>query len=198
MGPPTHDERSVIVDTGGELTMRGCAPGVSLDDFANILLTRETYRVAVQPSHVEEMEWVADACAARRDVVLYIDELDVWYPSYASLPCEGLRNMALTGRHYDQTVILVTHRPQNIHPILLSQSVLHVFPMTDARDRAAVRRHSTRPDLPGGLDPGALRVMERDAEGRTTLTEGARVDRHKVQVYTMRMPSGETFFPESS
>lgn len=191
MGPPRKDERTIIVDTVGELSLGGFAPRVEPDDVPEILLEHETYRFAVQPSDLETVEWLADGAAARRDIVLFIDELDVWYPHTGAMPCTGLLNMALTGRHYNQTAILVTHRPQNIHPTLLSQSVLYVFPMTDARDRAAIVQHSKRQECPRGIDPADLAILSHDAQGRITRTELARVDRKGIRRCELVLPSGD-------
>lgn len=157
------------------------------------MLSEESYRLAVQPSDLETVEYVVNACAAREDITFYVEELDVWLPSYAQLPCEGLRNVALTGRHYNQTGVLVTHRPQNIHPILLSQSVMYVFPMIDARDRAAIQRHSKRPDVPSGIDPADLHILERDEVHRITRTELARIDRYGATFLEMTLPDGNLF-----
>ncbi len=193
VGPPRNGERTIIIDTGGELAAGGFAPHATPEDVPGILLEHETYRFAVQPSDLDTVEWLADGAAARRDVTLFIDELDVWYPTYMNLPCEGLRNIALTGRHYNQTSILVTHRPQNVHPILLSQSVLYVLPMTDSRDRDAVVRHSKRPDCPSGIDPAELSVLAHDGHGFITRTEVARVDRYGVKRFELVLPSGDLF-----
>lgn len=185
-------ERLVIVDTGGEIAARGLVPAASVDTLRETMLSQESYRLACQPSDIETVEYIVDACAARSDITFMVDELDIWYPSYQNMPCEGLRNVALTGRHYGQTGILVTHRPQNIHPILLSQAVLFVFPMTDSRDREAVQRHSRRPSIPSGLDPAALEVLERDGlvVYRTQL---ARIDRYGAQILEMTLPDGCVF-----
>lgn len=191
VGPPRKGERTIIVDTGGELAAGGFAPRALPEDVPGILLEHETYRFAVQPSDIETVEWLADGAAARCDVTLFIDELDVWYPTHMNLPCEGLRNMALTGRHYNQKCVLVTHRPQNAHPILLSQSVLYVLPMTDARDREAVVRHSKRPSCPSGIDPIELSVLDHNGHGFITRTEVARIDRYEVKRFELALPSGD-------
>lgn len=169
----------------------GFAPAVSLEGAERILLEEPSYRFAVQPSDLEDVEWIADGFGVREDITFFIDELDVWYPHPSCLPCEGLRNMALAGRHHNQTCVLVTHRPQSIHHILLSQSVLYVLPMTDALDCAAVKKHSKRPNCPGGLDPSSLRILEENSVGYTVRTEIARVDRREVQVLEMSLPSGD-------
>lgn len=191
VGPPSPDERTIIVDTGGWLAASGFAPRASFDDAARLLANAPSYRFAAGPTCVEDAEWLIDAAAARWDTTLLVDELDVWYPTYGHLPCVGLRNIALTGRHYGQTGVVVTHRPQNIHPILLSQSVLYVFPMTDSRDCAAVVQHSRRAGAPDGLDPASLSILETDAQGRTLKTQVARVDRHGVSIYVLSLPSGD-------
>ncbi len=51
------------MDTGGELAAVGFAPSVSLDEFQRILLEETSYRVAVQPTSLDVVEWVIDACA---------------------------------------------------------------------------------------------------------------------------------------
>jgi hypothetical protein len=193
VGTASPGERTVLVDTGGWLAQCGFAPAVSIDDAQRILLQDPSYRFAVQPSDLETVEWLVNGCAARPDIVFMVDELDVWYPTHAALPCEGLRNVALTGRHHNQTGVLVTHRPQNIHPILLSQSVLYILPMTDARDCRAVIDHSKRPDCPGGVNPAMLSILECDARGRTIRTSVARVDRHGVRFLELHLPSGDLF-----
>jgi hypothetical protein len=191
VGLPTPDDRTVIIDTGGYLSQEGFAPCVSAEEAGRILLEEPTFRFAVQPPDLETVEWITDGCAARSDIVFMIDELDVWYPNTSFLPCAGLRNVALSGRHHNQTGVLVTHRPQNIHHVLLSQSVLYVFPMVDALDCAAVERSSKRPDCPGGLNPANLRILERNSVGYTVRTQVARVDRHAVRIFEMTLPSGD-------
>jgi energy-coupling factor transporter ATP-binding protein EcfA2 len=190
VGPPTPGEKTVIVDTGGWLAASGFAARASLEDAADAFRAAPSYRIAVNPSSAAEVEWLIDACAARWDTTVLVDELDVWYPTHAHLPCAGLRNIALTGRHYGQTAILVSHRPQNVHPILLSQSVLYVFPMTDSRDCRAVQQHSRRASCPDGVDPAGLAVVESDTDGRTLQTEVARIDRHGARRLVLSLPSG--------
>lgn len=193
VGPPSPGERTVVIDTGGWLAAGGFAPRLSIEALTETMLSEESYRLAVQPSDIETVEYVVNACAARNDITFYVEELDVWYPSYAQMPCEGLRNVALTGRHHNQTGVLVTHRPQNIHPILLSQSVMYVFPMVDSRDRKAVLDHSKRPDVPGGIDPGAIHILERDSAHRILRTELVRIDRFGATFLEMTLPDGNLF-----
>lgn len=184
-------ERLVVLDTLNELSSRGFVRGVDADEFQSTLLNQERYAVGIFPGDFERFAWVCEACAARRDITLAIDELDVWCPTTAHLPPQPLLNMSLTGGHYGQTLICITHRPVSIHHSILSQGILWVFPMFDANDRKTVMRHTTREGWPKGFDPVTLRTLRTNEQGHIKAVEVARITPTDVMVCAFDLESGE-------
>jgi len=171
--PPPR--KLVVVDTLGEFAQRGFARGVIVEEFRQILLTQDSYQIAVYPEGEDQFAYVCEAAAARRDITLAIDELDAWCPTATHLPPRAVLNMALTGGHYNQTLIVITHRPASIHHSIWSQGVIWVFPMFDANDCATVVKHTRRPNLLEGVDPSGLQPTRTNYAGWIEAVELARV-----------------------
>lgn len=183
-------DRLVCVDSLGEFAARGFAQAVTLDEYTHILTTRDTYRVAVRPYDFESFTYICDGAAARHDVTLAIDEIDLWLPHNAMMPPQGVLNMSLTGGHYGQTLVCVTHRPVCIHKAIKSQAVLWVFPMVDAVDCKTVLGDTRRLSCPEGIDPSQLQILRSDERGWIEAVEVARVDTTDVQLLSFDIRSG--------
>lgn len=184
-------DRLVCVDTLGELAARQFAHYATLDTFTATLLTEERYAVAVQPSDFEDFQYVCDGAAARRDVTLAIDEIDMWLPHNAMLPPQGVLNIALTGGHFGQSLIAVTHRPVTIHKSIMSQGTLWIFPMVDVRDCETVRNNTRRLSCPSGIDPSELEILRTDERGWIEAVQIARVTPTDVQVLAFDLQTGK-------
>lgn len=184
-------ERLVIIDTLGEWSRKGIVEGVSPEVFCRVLLSSESYRVGIYPPDERIFDWACEACAARSNITLAIEEMDRWYPTTVNLPNQAILDMALIGRHYGQSLIGIVHRPSCIHHSILSQSILWCFPMIDALDRKTVADHSRRMNAPRGVDPGELQVTEYSPEGYVLKTQVARVGRETVHVLEFDLKTGE-------
>lgn len=182
--------RLVVVDTLGEFAQRGFSHGVSVDEFRQILLTHDAYNVAVYPNGFDQLEYVCDAAAARRDITLAIDEMDVWCPSSVHTPPQSVLNMSLTGGHYNQTLMVITHRPAAIHHSIWSQGVIWVFPGYDARDCETIVRNTRRPNCLEGVDPSDLQPTRVDMRGWIEAVEVARVSPTEVQILEFDLQTG--------
>lgn len=180
----------MVVDTLGELSAKGLVKGVTADTFKETLLNHPSYAVGIYPEYEELFEWVCDAAAAREDITLAIDEIDMWLPSAVHAPPQSLLNMSLTGGHYAQTLICVTHRPVSIHHSIMSQGVLWVFPMFDTGDRKKVIDYTSRPNCPGGIDPADLEVLDRNEHGWIQAVQVARVSHEEVKVLAFDLRTG--------
>lgn len=183
-------KRLVVVDTLGELSRMGFVEGVDIEGFRDALLSRASYAVGIYPRTEETFGWVCDACAARSNITLAVEELDRWCPTTAHAPPESLVHMALVGGHYGQSLYCVVHRPVAIHHSILSQAILWAFPMIDSNDRRTVMMHSRRTNAPDGLDPGNLQVVESDERGYVQVTEVARIGHGDVQVLHFDLRTG--------
>lgn len=183
-------DRLVVIDTLGELSFDGFVEGVSPEEFRRVLLQSNTYHVGIAPHDADVLDWASQACAARRNITLAVDELDLWYPTAVSLPNHAINNIALTGRHYEQSFIGVVHRPSCVHHNILSQCTMWVFPMIDALDCQTVLRYSKRLNAPLGCDPSSLRVLEYSGQ-HVVRTEVARVGREGLQVLDFNLVTGE-------
>ena len=172
------------------MAAKGFARGVDIDEFTHTLLTKDSYSIAVRPEDFEEFEYICDGAAARPDVTLAIDEIDLWLPNPNMVPPRGVMNMSLTGGHHNQTLICVTHRPVAIHKSVFTQAVVWVFPMFDATDRKTVIDHTRRLSHPEGVDPGKLEILDTNERGWIKRVEVARVDVSDVKLCTFDIDSG--------
>jgi hypothetical protein len=171
-----------VIDTLRELQQRGDVQAVTLDEMREAMLRLDSYTLGVYPEGQEQFDYVCEAVAARRDITLAIDEMDAWFPTSTHLPPQSLLNLSLTGGHYGQQLICITHRPSAIHHSIMSQGVLWIFPMYDANDCKSVMSHTRRPGYPQGIDPQEIQPTELDANGWIVATHVARVSPVDVQV----------------
>jgi hypothetical protein len=171
-----NDQRLVVVDSVAEYAQTGLLPEVDPDQLRTLMTSDNPYRCAIVPDDIEEVHWIENAIAARRDVTLVIDEIDVWYPSSVHPVGEGIFHIARYGRHYNQRLITVAREHRALHPCYRSQGILWVFPL---RERGDVRYVE---EVTGGrVDARSLRVLQTD--GRHIIrTELARVDGTDVTI----------------
>lgn len=182
------------MDSLGEFAARGFAQAVSLDEFTTVLLradtTGESYALAPRPASYEDFEYICDATAARHGTTLAVDEIDLWLPHNATMPPQGVLNMALAGGHYEQTLMCVTHRPVTIHKSIKSQAILWVFPMVDDRDCETVLRDTRRLRHPEGVDPADLDILRVNEQDWIEAVQIARVTTTSVQLLDFDLDTG--------
>lgn len=175
-------KRLVVIDTLRELQQRGVVEAVTIDEMRHRMLTTDCYHLGVYPEGDEQFAYICEAVASRNDITLAIDEMDAWFPTSTHLPPQALLNIALTGGHYDQVLICITHRPSAIHHSIMSQGTLWIFPMYDANDCKSVMAHTRRPGNPSGLDPQTIQPIEMDHRGWTQVTELAKVTPTNIEM----------------
>lgn len=187
----------MVIDTLRELQQRGDVQAVTLEQMRDAMLKAESYSLGVYPQGQDQFEYVCDAVAARRDITLAIDEMDAWFPTSTHLPPQSLLNLSLTGGHYGQQLICITHRPSAIHHSIMSQGILWIFPMYDANDCKSVMSHTRRPGYPQGIDPQEIQPTELDSNGWIVATHVARVSPVDVQVLEFNVRECRLFRYES-
>jgi hypothetical protein len=187
-------DRLVCVDTVGEFAARGFADRVSLDEYTDILLhsdaTGAGFCVAARPEDFDDFAYICDGAAARPDVTLAIDEIDMWLPHNSMMPPRGVLNIATAGAHHGQSLLCVTHRPVSIHKSIKSQAVLWIFPVVDDTDRSTVLRDTRRLNHPQGVDPAQLEILRTNDTGWIEAVQIARVDTSDVQLLDFDLHTG--------
>jgi hypothetical protein len=171
-----RDQRLVVIDSIAENVQKGLLPEVDPEELRYIMRAEEAYRVAIVPETLEEVEWIADAVAARRNISLVVDEIDYWYPSSKHPVGRGFLNIARYGRHYNQQLVAVAREHSALHPSYRSQGILWVFPVRERGDVAYVQA------VTGGFQAHTLRVVQKDSAGHILRTEVARIDGTEVRV----------------
>ncbi len=184
-----EDRRLVVIDTLGEHTETGYVkPAETPEAFRQILLEADPdkpFRIGVYPGSESEFEWAVQAVAARRDIALFIDEIDYWYEDSRTTPSQALRNIVRYGRHDAQRLVVVARRPAAVHRSITAQSVLWVFPgITEPVDVEYI--HKVAPEL----DMSSLVVRETKGEFKI-VTDVARVEDGKVTVWRFNLETGK-------
>lgn len=189
----SNPKRLIVIDTLRELQQKGHVQSVTLDEMREIMLTKDSYRLGVYPEGEDQFDYVCEAVAARNDITLAIDEMDAWFPTSTHLPPQSLLNISLTGGHYGQELICITHRPSAIHHSIMSQGVLWIFPMYDANDCKSVMSHTRRPGNPNGINPQDVQPTELDGRGWIVATNVARVSQTDIQVLEFNVREGKLY-----
>lgn len=178
--------RLLVSDTLGEHSALGEL--VSVETLqARLSQNPDAYRFVHRPRDFDAAEWLEGVAAARPGITLFIDEVDMWYPSAANRPGEGLLALVRYGRHYDQGLVAVARRPAAMSREITSQATLWVYPMTEPRDRQYVR------DIVD-FDPIDLQILETSNEGFILKTELARIGLHGVEIGQFDLVAGQYTF----
>lgn len=183
--------RLLVVDTLGEHS-DNLARGASPEEIAGALGGDPTdYRLCLRPSGdadsaYGQVEWLERVAASRRGCCLFVDEIDRWYSSPSTPLGEGLFNLVQYGRHYDQSVVAVSRRPQRMPSDILSQATLWILPMPGRLERRVVMETS-------GFDPGLLDVVEKRGK-HNILVQLARYGTQGVERGVFNLETGTFYF----
>ena len=183
-----------MVDTLNELSMEGYVQGVDAHQLTQIMLNQSEYKIGIAPDDHDMLEYVCDAVAAREDISLVIDELDTWFPDSKTPPPDALVKIAMNGRHFDQDLFCITHRPVGIHRNIKSQAVFWIFPTLDETDCATIQKATRRPNLPQGIEPHMLQPTEvEQSTGHVLRTQVGRVSRTEAQILEFDLVTGKLY-----
>lgn len=122
----------LIVDT--LLEHGDLAPALELSELYQHAESNGAFRASVYPSTDEELAWLCDFAASRRDVSFAVDEYAFWWPSAVHRPPDGLLTMARTGRHFGQRLFLATQSPGALTKQVMDLAELWVLPLLGVRD----------------------------------------------------------------
>jgi energy-coupling factor transporter ATP-binding protein EcfA2 len=151
---PYLGPRIAIVDTLGEY--RGCASfsadGVSESlgrFFVRYQEPRNRWCVAVEgPQSERDFEWICRVVETLEEVVLVVDEANLYLDARRPVP-PALSRIVHVGRHYRQSLVVLTRRPADIPRLVTSQSMIISFACHEPRDLAYLGAFMSGVDLPG-------------------------------------------------
>jgi hypothetical protein len=171
----------ILVDT--MLEHGALAVPVDAHELYRRVLAGGPYRLALCPADVDTVDWCSRLAASQPGVTYVIDEYSYWYPSATCSPGPGLLALARCGRKLGQRLFLTTQSPGAITKQLVGQSDLWVLPMDEVNDRRYVVDRTS-----GAIDPGSLRILETDAQGRNLRIQVARLSRGRRFDYILETP----------
>lgn len=124
--------RVLIVDT--LLEHGDVAPARDLTDLYARADLNGGFRASVYPATEEELDWVCEFAASKKDISFAVDETAFWWPSAVHRLPDGILTIARTGRHFGQRLFLATQSPGAITKQVMDLSELWVLPLLGVRD----------------------------------------------------------------
>lgn len=127
--------RLIVVDTFHEHV-----DGIILFNVHDLLplIKKKQFRLIWRPLTVgPEIKWIFFAALAARNLTIFIDEVSQWTKPQSLAP--GMEQIIRMGRHRDVKMVATTHRPADVHKLLISQSDLVLGRMFETNDLNYIR-----------------------------------------------------------